>query len=232
MVNQRVLVVDDEPDFRMVIGKILRDEQFVVLEAANGEEGEKMARESRPDALLLDWNLPHKDGIDVCKALKSDPATRSIPILMLTSRSREEDAVLALEIGADDFVVKKALRRKEVIARVRALIRRAAAPVDTAGEIIEVGKIRIDTARRVVTVQGKPVALRLKEFDLLHVMAKRPDRVLTRNFLSETVWGDPYFGTTRTIDMTVAHLRGQLGPEGRRIESLIGVGYKFLGPNS
>ncbi len=225
--NQRVLVVDDEADFRMVIRKILKDENFVVLEAVDGEQGEKMARESSPDVLLLDWNLPRKDGIDVCKSLKADPATRAIPILMLTSRSRENDAVIALEVGADDYVMKRVLRKKELVARVRALIRRGAPSIEAGGETLEIGKLKIDTARRSVTVAGKPVSLRLKEFDLLYAFAKRPGRVLTRNFLSETVWGDPYFGTTRTIDMTIAHLRSVLGPEGRRIESLIGLGYKF-----
>ena len=227
MLNQRVLVVDDEADFRMVIGKILKDEHFVVLEAGDGEQGEKMARESHPDVILLDWNLPRKDGIDVCKSLKADPATRGIPILMLTSRSRENDTVIALEVGADDFITKRVLRKREVVARVRASLRRASSPEEKGGEILERGKIKIDTARRAVWVTGKPVTLRMKEFDLLCIFVRRPGRVLTRNFLSETVWGDPYFGTTRTIDMTIAHLRSLLGSEGRRIESLIGLGYKF-----
>ena len=227
MLNQRVLVVDDEADFRMVIGKILKDEHFVVLEAGDGEQGEKMARESHPDIILLDWNLPRKDGIDVCKCLKVDPATRGIPILMLTSRSRENDTVIALEVGADDYITKRVLRKREIVARVRALLRRASLPVDAGGETLDMGKLSIDTSRRLVTVGGKPVALRMKEFDLLYTFVKRPGRVLSRNFLSETVWGDPYFGTTRTIDMTIAHLRSLLGSEGRRIESLIGLGYKF-----
>jgi two-component system phosphate regulon response regulator PhoB len=227
MLNQRVLVVDDEADFRMVIGKILKDEHFVVLEAGDGEQGEKVARESHPDIILLDWNLPRKDGIDVCKCLKVDPATRGIPILMLTSRSRENDTVIALEVGADDYITKRVLRKREIVARVRVLLRRASLPVDAGGETLDMGKLSIDTSRRLVTVGGKPVALRMKEFDLLYTFAKRPGRVLSRNFLSETVWGDPYFGTTRTIDMTIAHLRSLLGSEGRRIESLIGLGYKF-----
>jgi DNA-binding response OmpR family regulator len=227
VLNQRVLVVDDEADFRMVIGKVLKDEKFVVLEAKDGEEGERMARESHPDVILLDWNLPRKDGVDVCKALKADPATRDIPILMLTSRSREHDTVVALEVGADDYVTKRVLRKRELVARVRALLRRASPSTEPSGEVLEVGTIRVDTAGRTVAVQGRPVSLRMKEFDLLVTFLKRPGRVLTRNFLSETVWGDPYFGTTRTIDMTVAHLRAQLGSEGRRIESLINLGYKF-----
>lgn len=227
MLNRRVLVVDDEPAFRLVIGKILKDEQFVVLEAGDGEQGEKMARESRPDVILLDWNLPRKDGIDVCRSLKADPATHSIPILMLTSRSRENDTVIALEVGADDYVTKRVLRKREIVARVRALLRRSSPLVEEGGETLEIGKLKIDTVRHTVAVAGKPVSLRMKEFDLLYTFAKRPNRVLTRNFLSETVWGDPYFGTTRTIDMTIAHLRSLLGSEGRRIESLIGLGYKF-----
>jgi DNA-binding response OmpR family regulator len=222
----RILVVDDEPDFVRYLTDVLRREEFHVSVAEDGVQALREAARSRPDLILLDWNLPQKDGLEVCRALKQDPATRDIPVIMLTARSRESDTVLGLEIGADDYVSKRGLRPRELTARVRTALRKAG-PAAPAGEVYVRGALRIDVPRREATVDGAPVDLRGKEFDLLREFLRRPGHVLSRARIIEAVWGQDYFGTTRTVDTTVAYLRAKLGVEGRRIQSLKGLGYKF-----
>jgi two-component system alkaline phosphatase synthesis response regulator PhoP len=222
----RVLVVEDERDFARLMEDVLRKEQFLVTVARDGIQGLRLARESPPDIVLLDWNLPGRDGLDVCKTLKADPATRHVPIVMLTVREEEMDAVLGLEMGADDYISKRALRPRELVARVRAALRKqsSAAP---SPEFFAAGDLSLDAGTRRVTVGGQETYLRPKEFELLRVFLKNPGRVLTRSFLQENVWGEEYLGSSRTIDSTVAHLRRKIGAEGRRIEGLKGVGYRF-----
>jgi DNA-binding response OmpR family regulator len=220
------LIVDDEPDFVRFLNDVLTPENFVVTVAENGVKALKMAAASVPDLILLDWNLPGKDGIEVCKALRADPKTDHIPIIMLTARGRETDTVLGLEMGANDFITKRALRPRELIARVRSALRKPGTGGDTT-EILRSGELTLDTARRKVSIGDREVDLRMKEFDLLHVFMKKAGRVLTRDFLTETVWGEQFFGTSRTVDTTIARLRAELGKEGRKIEAIKGVGYKF-----
>lgn len=226
MSGPRVLVVDDEPDFLKFIDEVLKREDYVVTSAETGPDALRQAVASRPDLILLDWNLPGKDGLEVCRALKEDPATRGIPVIMLTVRGRETDVVLGLEMGAVDYVSKRDLRPRELIARVRAALRREGPRADR-GETLRAGPVVLDTATHTATLNGKPMDLRPKEFDLLRVFLKNPGRVLTRQFLEESVWGDQYYGTTRTIDATTSRLRGKLGPEGARIVPIQGLGYKF-----
>ncbi len=226
MTGKRILIVDDEPDFVRFLNDVLTPENFVVTVAENGVKALKMAAASVPDLILLDWNLPGKDGIEVCKALRADPKTDHIPIIMLTARGRETDTVLGLEMGANDFITKRALRPRELIARVRSALRKPGTGGD-ATEILRSGELTLDTARRKVSIGDREVDLRMKEFDLLHVFMKKAGRVLTRDFLTETVWGEQFFGTSRTVDTTIARLRAELGKEGRKIEAIKGVGYKF-----
>lgn len=226
MTGPRILIVDDEPDFVRFLNDVLTPENFVVTVAENGVKALKMAAASVPDLILLDWNLPGKDGIEVCKALRADPKTDHIPIIMLTARGRETDTVLGLEMGANDFITKRALRPRELIARVRSALRKPGTGGDTT-EILRSGELTLDTARRKVSIGDREVDLRMKEFDLLHVFMKKAGRVLTRDFLTETVWGEQFFGTSRTVDTTIARLRAELGKEGRKIEAIKGVGYKF-----
>lgn len=226
MDQPRILLVDDEPDFIRLIDDVLKKENFVVVCAEDGDQAIKMATASHPDLVLLDWNLPGKDGLEVCKTLKADPKTRDIPVIMLTARGRETDVVLGLEIGAEDFISKRALRPRELVARIRSALRKKSV-VKENGETIKVGTLTLDTSRRKVTVNGKPVELRLKEFDLLHVFLTHRGRVLTRSFLDEAVWGVQFFGTSRAIDTTVTRLRGKLGKESRLIQSVKGLGYRF-----
>ncbi|MBK8575678.1 MAG: response regulator transcription factor [Elusimicrobia bacterium] len=231
MTGARILVVDDEPDFIRFLDEVLKRENYVVTVAETGPDALRMAAASRPDLVLLDWNLPGKDGLEVCRILKEDPATRGIPVIMLTSRGREQDVVLGLEMGAVDYVSKRDLRPRELVARVRAALRREG-PQAPGGEILRAGLLALDSSARTVTIDGQPVDLRPKEFDLLHVFLKNPGRVLTRQFLEESVWGEQYFGTTRAIDATVSRLRGKLGPMSSQIVPMKGLGYKFHAPGS
>lgn len=226
MSGSRILVVDDEPDFLKFIDEVLKRENYVVTSAETGPDALNQAAASHPDLILLDWNLPGKDGLEVCRSLKEDPATRGIPIIMLTVRGRETDVVLGLEMGAVDYVSKRDLRPRELIARVRAALRREG-PRAEAGETLRAGPLALDTAGHTATLNGKPLDLRPKEFDLLRVFLRNPGRVLTRQFLEESVWGEQYYGTTRTIDATTSRLRSKLGDQGPRIVPVQGIGYKF-----
>lgn len=221
-----ILVVDDEPDFIRLVQRLLVAENFLVTSAKDGVTGLKMATEQHPDLILLDWNLPGKDGLAVLKELRSEPKTRGIAVIMLTVRGKEMDTVLALEMGADDYISKRALRPRELVARVHSVLRKNQAP-DADGRVLHAGPLDLDTARRRVTVNGESVELRAKEFDLLHTFLTRPGRVLTRQFLMENVWGIEDYGTSRTIDSTLARLRSKLGAFGQSFQSIKGIGYQF-----
>jgi DNA-binding response OmpR family regulator len=203
MIQTRILVVDDEPDFYKLIEQILQKEGFMVLAADDGAKGLKAAAVSHPDLILLDWNLPDKDGVQVCRELKVDPNTRDIPVIMLTVRGRETDVVVGLEVGAADYISKRALRPRELVARVRALLRRKEEP-QASGEILRTGNLVLDTAQHRVMIGKEEVPLRAKEFDILLAFLKSKGRLLTRNFLEEAVWGTEYFATSRAIDTTIA----------------------------
>jgi DNA-binding response OmpR family regulator len=222
----RVLVIDDEPDFIRFVQDVLKDEHFTVLSAFDGESGLKEARASHPDVILLDWNLPGKDGLQVCRELKAGESTRGIPVILLTSRGRETDVVLGLEVGADDYIIKRALRPLEMMARVRSAMRKAAGDAPSRDRWSS-GGLALDASRREATIDGHPVDLRTKEFDLLKIFLQKKGHMLTRSFLCETVWGVPDFGTSRTIDTTLARLRAKLGPHGEKIQTIKNVGYKF-----
>lgn len=222
----RILVVDDEPDFVRFIEEVLKKENFTVISVGDGIKAIKMAGESRPDLVLLDWNLPGKDGPQVCQALKTDPKTRTIPVVMLTVRRKETDVVVGLEIGADDFISKRGLRPRELVARVRAALRKSA-PQPDPGEILRSGPFALDTEKRRLSLNGQEVELRPKEYELIYVFLKNEGRVLTRNFLEETIWGTEYFGSSRAIDSTVTRLRAKLGKHATAIEAVQGIGYRF-----
>ena len=226
MIQSRVLIIDDEADFRKLIEQILEKEGFVVLSAGDAQSGMKTAAQSHPDLILLDWNLPDKDGVFVCRALKADAATSDIPIIMLTVRGRETDVVVGLEVGAADYISKRALRPRELVARVRTALRRESEP-KTAGETVRSGALSLDTGQHRVFIGKESVELRAKEFDLLYVFLKNKGRLLTRHFLEEAVWGTEYFATSRAIDTTIARLRAKIGKEGNKIQGIKGLGYRF-----
>ncbi len=226
----QILIIDDEPDFVRLVQRLLVAENFLVTSAKDGVTGLKMAADLHPDMILLDWNLPAKDGLVVLKELRNEPKTRNIPVIMLTVRGKEMDTVLALEMGADDYISKRALRPRELVARVHKVLRKSQAP-DADGKVLFVGPIALDASHRRVTLDSQPVDLRAKEFDLLHVFLTRPGRVLTRQFLMENVWGIEDYGTSRTIDSTLARLRSKLGEFGQAFQSIKGIGYQFSIPD-
>jgi phosphate regulon transcriptional regulator PhoB len=223
---QRVLIVEDEPDIRDLLVFHLEREGYQVVKCRNGVEALRAAHASPPDLVLLDLMLPEMDGLEVCRRLRQDPATQGLPIVMLTARGDEVDRVLGLEMGADDYVVKP-FSPRELIARIRAVLRRARPAAGTAA--LTVGRITIDPAAHIVLVDGAPVSLTRKEFDLLRALVEARGRVLSREFLLDHVWGYTAAGEveSRTVDVHVRRLRQKLGPEGQRISTVTGVGYRL-----
>ena len=222
----RVLIVEDEPDISALLAFHLEREGYQVFRARDGLEALQQVRARPPDLALLDLMLPGIDGLEVCRRLRQDPATAALPIVMLTAKREEVDRVLGLELGADDYIVKP-FSPKEVVARVRAVLRRSRAPAD--GAPIVIGKLVIDVARHTVHVDGAAVLLTPKEFDLLRSLAEARGRVLSREFLLDRVWGYAAAGEieSRTVDVHVRRLRVKLGGEGSRIVTVKGVGYRL-----
>ena len=222
----RVLIVEDERDIRDLVLFHLEREGFQVSSASSGEEALRQVRHASPDLVLLDLMLPAMGGLEVCRKLRQDPATVALPIVMLTAKGDEVDRVLGLELGADDYIVKP-FSPKELLARVRAVLRRAK-PAPGAAPIA-IGALAIDPGTRTVTVQGAPLTLTHKEFELLSALADAQGRVLSREFLLDRVWGYSRAGEieSRTVDVHVRRLRVKLGPEGRRILTVKSVGYRL-----
>jgi phosphate regulon transcriptional regulator PhoB len=223
---QRVLIVEDEPDIRELLVFHLEREGYQVAKARSGVEAVRLAQTSPPDLVLLDLMLPEMDGLEVCRRLRRDPVTQAIPIVMLTARGDEVDRVLGLELGADDYVVKP-FSPRELVARIRAVLRRARPLPGTVP--LTAGRLSIDPAAHTVTVDGAPVTLTRKEFDLLRALVEARGRVLSREFLLDHVWGYTAAGEieSRTVDVHVRRLRQKLGPEGQRIGTVTGVGYRL-----
>ena len=225
----RILVIEDERDLQQVLAYNLRREGHEVLQALEGAEGLRMARSQKPGMVLLDLMLPDLPGTEVCKALKAEPATREIPVLMLTAKGEEIDRVLGFELGAEDYVVKP-FSVRELLLRIQAILRRvqsARAP-DPKG-IVAFGRLRIDTAAHRTWVDGQEIQLTAIEFRLLGMLYERRNRVQTRASLLEDVWGLQADTETRTVDTHVKRLREKLGPAESYIETVRGVGYRFKG---
>lgn len=223
----RLLIVDDEPNLRHSLTYALRQEGYEVATAEDGERALEMFRSGKPDLVVLDVMLPKMDGLAVCRAIRRES---DIPVIMLTARSSELDTVVGLEVGADDYLAKP-FSTVELIARIRAALRRAAAPrgAASAGDVDSAG-LRIDVGRHQVTVDGRQVELKPREFDLLRFLAGHPGQVFARNQLLASVWGLDYSGDSRTVDTHVKTLRERLGDapdEPRWIETVRGVGYRF-----
>jgi two-component system response regulator RegX3 len=225
-----ILIVDDEPSYRDALSIALQREGFTVETAADGPEALARFDASCPVLILLDVMLPHMSGVDVCRELR----TRSqVPIIMVTARNAEIDAVVGLEVGADDYVTKP-FRLRELMARVRAALRRAPNRDDSgpAVEIIEVGDVKLDAARHEVSVHDLLVPLPLKEFELLELLLLNAGRVLPRNVLIDRIWGPNYYGDTKTLDVHIKRLRGRLETDPAnptRIVTVRGVGYRYEG---
>lgn len=227
MTRRKVLAIEDEADIREVIEYSLRRDGFQVVTAGDGEEGVRMAVREAPDLVLLDLLLPGFDGLEVCRRLKLDPMTRSIPVIMLTAKGEESDVVLGLGVGADDYVTKP-FSPRELIARVKAVLRRGAVQDDEGSrERIARGGILVDPVRHEVRVDGEPVAFTATEFRLLHLLAGHPGRVFTRDQLVSRVIGGGAAVIDRNIDVHVRAIRRKLGEHRDLIDTIRGVGYRF-----
>ena len=222
----RVLIVEDEPDIRNLVVLHLQRDGYQVTSAGSGEEALRQVRLSPPDLVLLDLMLPTMSGLEVCRRLRQEPATATLPIVMLTAKADEVDKVVGLELGADDYVVKP-FSPKELLARVRAVLRRSR-PVPGAAPIV-IGALTIDPGTHTAAVGGEALALTPKEFDLLRALVDAHGRVLSREFLLDRVWGYARAGEveSRTVDVHVRRLRVKLGAEGRRILTVKSVGYRL-----
>ncbi len=219
----RVLVVDDEPNIVALAQLYLQNEGYEVLTADSGPAALDAARRVSPDLIILDIMLPGLDGWEVCRQLRQ---FSQVPIIMLTARGDDVDKIVGLELGADDYLVKP-FNPRELVARVKAVLRRseAAPPADGA---VTLADVRIDPARREASLGNQPITLRAKEFDLLLYLMQHPGLALSRERLLSAVWGYEFYGDTRTVDVHIAHLRDRLAGGRLRIETVWGIGYKLV----
>lgn len=228
--GHKILVVEDEPDIAKLVSYNLAQEHFRVLTAENGEQALKMIQREKPSLVVLDLMLPGISGIELCRMLRERAETAKVPILMLTAKAGEADRVVGLEMGADDYLAKP-FSPREMVARVRAILRRS----NNANRVepppaYDRGPLQIDFSTYEVTVNGNPVKLTLKEFELLRFLVQNPNRVLSRDQLLDRVWGGDTFVTPRTVDVHIRRLRKAIEKDDSRpkwILTLRGVGYKF-----
>jgi two-component system phosphate regulon response regulator PhoB len=223
----RILVVEDEEDLQEVLSYNLRQAGHETTIVGTGQEGIARVGVETPDLVLLDLMLPDMSGTDVCRAIKSDPATRHIPVVMLTAKGEEIDRVVGFELGADDYVVKPYSMR-ELTLRLQAILRRRATPADGAG-VTTFGRLRIDREGHRVWIDGEEVALTALELRLLCLLYDRRGRVQSRPVLLDEVWRMSSDVNTRTVDTHVKRLREKLGEAGAYLETVRGVGYRFTG---
>jgi two-component system phosphate regulon response regulator PhoB len=220
-----ILVVDDEEDIVELVELNIAREGYRVLTCGTGEQALKLAGSKLPSLVILDLMLPGIDGLEVCKKLKSDPKTQNIPIVMLTAKGEESDIVTGLELGADDYITKP-FSGKVLVARVRRILRRMVTAADDKA-VLKVQDLTIDPSRREVLIEGKPVQLTFTEFNILHILAKRPGLVFTRYQIVDAIRGSDYLVTDRAVDVQIVSLRKKLGRYGEYIETVRGVGYRF-----
>ncbi len=221
----RILVIEDEPDIQQILEYNLREKGHKVFIAGKGEEGLRIAREKRPDLVLLDLMLPDIPGTEICKALKSDPTLRNTQVVMLTAKGEEIDRVVGFELGADDYVVKP-FSVRELLLRVAAILRRSQGEQEAAPGF-QFGSLRVDREAHRVWAKDAELELTALEFKLLVTLFDRKNRVQTRAALLSDVWGIDADITTRTVDTHVKRLREKLGEAGIYIETVRGVGYRF-----
>ena len=227
--KRTILLVEDETSIVEPLAEVLRSEGFETLVAGTVVEALEQARRD-PDLVLLDVMLPDGSGFDVCRELRQ---RSQVPIIMLTARGEEADRVVGLELGADDYVVKP-FSGREVVARIRAVLRRVAAPDPGEDRPLEVGEVRLDPARREVTLDGDVLELSRKEFELMHLLMRNAGSVVTRERLIDEVWDPNWFGSTKTLDVHVSGIRRKLGDDPadpRYVHTVRGVGFRFSAPD-
>ena len=222
----KILVVDDEPDALEVLGFKLKEAGYLPIFAKDGARAIIAARDERPALIVLDLMLPEVDGLEVCKILRRDLATSMIPIIMLTAKAAEMDRVIGLELGADDYVTKP-FSPRELVLRIKKLLARVKASDEPVAQL-RFDELEIDVPRHAVTISGKPLVLTATEFKLLELLARRRGRVQTRDRLLQDVWGYDNPIESRTVDTHMRRLREKLGETARFLETIRGVGYRFL----
>jgi two-component system response regulator RegX3 len=222
----KVLVVEDERSLREPLVYLLEKEGYEVIEAEDGAKALKLFESAGADIILLDLMLPEVNGNEVCRIIRQ---TSAVPIIMLTAKDSEIDKVVGLEIGADDYVTKPYSTR-ELLARMKAVLRRKVEPAVVATGLLEAGSIRMDVERHIVTVNGNKVLMPLKEFELLELLLENVNRVLTRGQIIDRVWGSNYYGDTKTLDVHIKRIRSKIEDDPARPVHLMtvrGLGYKF-----
>jgi DNA-binding response OmpR family regulator len=222
----RVLIVEDDAKTSGLISELLGQEGYQVQTASSLFMAQGRLRQRQPDLVILDRRLPDGDGCDFCRQLKADPSTKAIPVLFLTSKSSTTDKVVGLKIGGDDYLAKP-FDLEELLARVEALLRRASREPDDVAKVLENGGVQLDLGRHLCTAGGKKVALWPMEFELLQAFLERPGRLLSKEFLSERVWGHELLTNSRAIETSIQRLRRKLGPRGRNIETVKGFGFRW-----
>lgn len=230
MSKPSILVIEDETDIQELIRYNLSKEGYQVNCVLSGEEGLRQAREEIPNLIILDLMLPGVDGLDVCRTLKNDPKTQGITIIMLTAKSSETDVVAGLELGADDYMPKP-FSPRELLARVRARLRERATQAVDEHSTIKIDGLVIDPRRHEVFLEGKPIRLTLTEFQILHLLSRSPGWVYSRYDIVNRIRGQEAVVTDRSIDVQIVGLRKKLGPFGRYVETVRGVGYRLRESN-
>jgi len=227
MIKEKILIVDDEKDIVKMLDYNLKKESFRTVLAYDGENAIDLANRDNPDLIILDLMLPGMDGLEVCKTLKKDNKTAKIPIIMLTAKAQEADKVVGLELGADDYVTKP-FSPRELIARVKAVLRRMHEK-EKLPEVLKIGDLTLDFSKIMVYVKNRPVGLTTKEFELLKILIKVNGRVLSRDYLLDTIWGFDHAVEiqTRTVDVHIRTLRKKLKSEAKRIITVKSYGYRF-----
>ena len=225
--KEKILIVEDEKDIVKMLDYNLKKEGFKTLTANDGEGALDLVNREHPDLMVLDLMLPGMDGLEVCKTLKNDNKTASTPVIMLTAKSQESDKIVGLELGADDYITKP-FSPRELIARIKAVLRRIKEK-DKLPEILKKGDLTIDFSKIRVTVKGKPIELTAKEFELLKTLINAKGRVLSRDYLLDTVWAfdNAIEIQTRTVDVHITTLRKKLKSESKRIITVKNYGYRF-----
>ena len=229
MADEKVLIVDDEEHILELLKFNLLNAGYRVTTASDGIEGLKVANEIKPDLVLLDLMLPGMDGFDVCKEIKKNRDTSKASIIMLTAKGEELDKILGLELGADDYMTKP-FSIRELLARVKAVLRRSNSNVEVEGEVYEEGRLKVDFERHEVLIDNKKIDMTLKEFELLEILIKNKGKILQRETLLDKVWGYEYIGETRTVDVHIRYLRKKIEEDDKNpkfIETIRGVGYRF-----
>ena len=226
MTREKILIVDDEEHIVELLDFNLKNSGYETFIATDGIEAVRIAKEEKPNLILLDLMIPGMDGFDVCKEIKKDKEMKNTSIIMLTAKGEELDKILGLELGADDYITKP-FSVRELLARVKAVLRRTASFNVEENDIYESKNLKVDFERHEVKIQGNKVDLTLKEFELLQILIKNKGKILKREMLLDKIWGYEYIGETRTVDVHIRYLRKKIEEDDKFIETIRGVGYRF-----